>query len=244
MGLRKEGYADFKLQVVLEYLMPGADSIITSGTDSIIAGSKVKGIETVRVPMLAGGTTTIKDNNARIAQAVDQIDGPFRLYLRGHGEWQSMTLGGRAVREVVRDVQSLLTNPSVRENCQVISITGCQLALSKKSNGSGTSTNSFAKMFHKLIGASEEMKRVPVFARTVTVSVVTAEIAAITSTTKERSHLVEGTKMTGDISDNFKKAGTKLVYYWVGDRQMMTDAKNAGSVVIGLAEFEDFGAEA
>lgn len=243
MGLRRQSLLDFDLQVILEYLLPGADAIITSGTDSIIAGGLAKGIRSIRVPLKPGSKDQAA-NAALISGAMSQIDGPFRLYLRGHGEWQMMTLGGRNAREVARDVSSLLVNPSVREQCKIISITGCQLALTPQSHGSGVGTNSFAKSFHKAIGTSEQMKAIPVFARTETVSVVTAEIALVTSQTRGREHLVEGSKMTGGISDNFQKGGAKRIFYWQGNQQMVTDAKHAESVVLGLAEFEDHGVAA
>lgn len=238
MGLRRQSLLNFDLQVILEYLLPGSDAIITSGTDSIVNGGVAKGIKSIRVPLLPGSKDQ-SANGVALSKAMEQIDGPFRLYLRGHGEWQMMTLGGRTAREVARDVASLLVNPSVREHCKIISITGCQLALTPKSHGSGLGTNSFAKVFHKAIGTSEQMKAIPVFARTETVSVVTAEIALVTSQNPGREHLVEGSKMTGGIGDGFQKGGAKLVFYWQGNQQMVADARYADRVV--RAELEDLG---
>src|SRR5262245_13084139 len=143
MGLRQTSVTSFDQQVTIEYLLSNNDDIITEGTDSLIAGCKAKSIESFRVDMKLGRVNQNK-NRLKLMDAAKWLRGPFRLYLRGHGDWQTMTLGGRSASEVVTDVGIL----GKTDDCQVISITGCQLALSPAMNGTGTSTNSFAKQFH------------------------------------------------------------------------------------------------
>jgi hypothetical protein len=238
MGLRNADILTFDQQVIFEYLLSNNDNVITEGTDNIIFGCDLKGIESKRVTLMPGKRSQ-NANRGSIMEAANWIKGPFRLYLRGHGDWQMKTLGGRAAGEVSGDFGLL----GKYDKCKLISIVGCELALSEKANGTGVSTNSFAKEFHRLIssgGTLQMTKYIPVFARTKTVSVTNLEIMMMSKKAREHGWdgplRIMGSKSSGD---------SKKVFFWKDGKQMMADATlaNATDAALGLAEFADFGEE-
>jgi hypothetical protein len=236
MGLRTDGHLKFKQQVIIEYLVSNNDHVITEGTDNIIIRCQQKGIHTRRVQMKFG-VSHVEENFRRIRETANWIKGPFRVYLRGHGDWQQRTLGGRKAEIVVGHVHFL----GKMTECQLISITGCELALSQRANGSGESTQSFAKEFHSGLssgGQNEALKRIPVFARTQCVTVNDLGIDRLSRESNAENPLVPvspvGAKSSGDA---------KKVFYWHGNRQMVADAAFADMVVKGLPADADLGEE-
>ena len=125
--LRLRMHLSFHQQVIFEYLSEGvtemdkkADLIITGGTDNLIQGCTAKGIRSHRVPFKSGGYKLANQNRRAILEANSWITGPFRLYLRGHGDFEAMKLGGRTAQDVCAHVGILKL-----DECRVISITGC-----------------------------------------------------------------------------------------------------------------------
>ena len=96
MGLRSDGHLQFKQQVILEYLVSNNDHLITDGTDNIIFRCQQKGIQTRRVQMKFG-VSNVEENFKRIRQTENWIQGPFRIYLRGHGD----RVDGKEIRAMV-----------------------------------------------------------------------------------------------------------------------------------------------
>jgi len=228
MALRKAGLVNFTQQVIFEYLLSNNDKIITEATDNLIEGGKAKGIASFRVEMQLGPRNQ-EANRQRINAASDWLEGPFRLYLAGHGDWIKMTLGGRNATKVALDFAAIRDC----ERCQLISILGCELALTPSATGEGTSTNSFAKEFHRLIsnaGQEETLKKIPVYANTKTVSVSDSVMAAL-SVQMQSAGSTDPLRKVGSKSNN----ATKKVFYWQGGKQMMTSAAFAGMTMTGLS---------
>lgn len=237
MGLRSDGHLKFKQQVILEYLVSNNDHLITDGTDNIIYRCQQKGIQTRRVQMKFG-VSNVEENFKRIQDTANWIKGPYRVYLRGHGDWEGRTLGGRKAGIVVQHVHHL----GKTELCQLVSITGCELALSAKMNGSGESTQSFGKEFHHGFssgGQNAALKGIPVFARTKCVTVISPSIHMETVEMNQINARVPvspiGSKGSGDA---------KKVFYWQGGTQMVADAAFAEMVIAGLPADADIGEEA
>src|SRR5262249_30348799 len=153
MGYRKDGILGFKHQVFIEYLTGSDDGVIETGTDALIAGGKEKHIESIRLKLpLPSGSRGGSANRRKLSDASLDIKWPFRLYLRGHGDWKNQSLGDRTAQQVAADV-NLLTGSKL-EHVILISITGCKLA-----RPAANSTCSFASEFHRVFGEGSDEKK-------------------------------------------------------------------------------------
>src|SRR5262245_42704716 len=101
-------------QVIIEFLTGVDDADITEGTaalQDLRGGQKFTFHQGEEVGAREG-----------LADALQSLNNGGRLYLRGHGDWEMKTLGGRKPEVVIKCLSGLTGTSNV-----TVSVTGCLL---------------------------------------------------------------------------------------------------------------------
>jgi hypothetical protein len=155
------GLSTYDSQVIINLLTGTTDGAIASGTAALHKkfkqDAKTNGypaqIVTLKlsdkVALLNGGESATDElgQTVSLAQAIVGITSDTRLYIRGHGDWQTQTVAGWTRPEVAQllAVRGLIAGT-------LINVTACNAG--KDSNASGTtrvtsSMDSFAAQLHR-----------------------------------------------------------------------------------------------
>lgn len=148
-----------------------------------------------------------------IREAVGKMTNNTRVYLCGHGDWVTQTLGGFSMG-FVASVLNLCQAP----NDSVISVVGCQLARDKRLAAYGklcsNSINSFGSKLHQRMWSKYQKKYV-LFARTYNVGVYPdGKIGG-------RKLIFLADTLTPKVEDQREKhPKSKVMFCWAGDTQV------------------------
>jgi hypothetical protein len=198
-------------QLIMQFLNGVGDGQIWYDTNALEWRAQVKGVKshTVTVRIGAWGRTAQKISADLLGRKMPKLTASSRIYLNGHGDWQSQTLGGATVYDVAN-----LLGPFNLPNGILISILGCELARDMSSTGYGLighSVDCFASNLHLLLGEDKGLEAI-VFARVQEAGV------ALKGKQRGRKTIWLGPEESG-LPCEFKLEKSKVCYWWDGGQQ-------------------------
>jgi hypothetical protein len=205
---------NYDRQLIVLFLTGGpGDQAIIDNSKGLQAKAKEEGIPSHEVKFLGLSTSTgiigaVKDWSGKknIKHEMGKLTGQSRVYLQGHGGWQSQKLGGWGPEWVAAGLVGT-GMPAVK----LISILGCNLGRDLGANGArvANSANSFASIFHKSLKEDHNME-IDVYARTYSLTVLPKSFGTN-----------KGKKETVDDTDTWLGGRThsKLLFRWEGGVQ-------------------------
>jgi hypothetical protein len=210
-------------QLIIQFLEgdPG-DAAITNGSEALKKHGSDLGISTTLVTVRKSGNmfrTFSKKDVATLQEAMGSINTHSRVYVRGHGDWQSQKIGAWGPHDVA-DLLAECGMPAVA----VVSVTGCELGRDKgtaKDARIGNSVNSFASKFHKRLGEKHGI-RTKVYARVFCVAVGNPVKGAGVNDPSVRGHKAtfdEDDNLPGGFSSGRHRVHSKIMFKWVGNKQ-------------------------
>lgn len=211
-------------QLIIQFLEGGADDhTITRGSEALNKRGIALGIFSRVVSMTKSGgmfRTFSKAAEGKLTEAMAHMKRSSRIYLRGHGDWESQKIGAWGPHDVA-DLLARCGLPQVA----VISITGCELGRDKGTANDariGASVNSFASRFHLRLGAKHGIYTV-VMARVYCVGIGNPEEEA-------GKPDLWGKKFTFNDEDDWEghakghdRAHSKVKFTWEDGRQKRTE---------------------
>ncbi|VWC49380.1 hypothetical protein BLA23254_07657 [Burkholderia lata] len=136
----------YNKQIIINFLNGNGDRTILDGTNAIVAKGARQG---VRSTVFNANRCTTDE----IAREASSTMGPWRLYLRGHGDFQRKTLGGKRPDAIASFLLAIIDQGNLPD---VISVTGCRLALGPTQIATQApniaSKDSFVGDLHRMLG--------------------------------------------------------------------------------------------
>lgn len=207
-------------QVIVQFLEGDpADHTITRGSTALDKHGKDLGITSVVVPMRKSGglfRNFSKHDKQALARAMSLINTASRVYLRGHGDWESQKIGAWSANDVA-DVLAECGMPAV----SVVSVTGCELGRDKgTANASriGASVNSFGSHFHRRLGDKHGIYTV-VYARVFCVGIGNPEEEADNPGTWGKKFTFNAKDKWEGHAEGSDRAHSKVKFFWEDGRQ-------------------------
>jgi hypothetical protein len=210
----------YSKQIIVQFLEGVGDTEIKDGSQAMNTRAANAGLSSSVVSVRASSsllhTFSQKDKDV-LTNAFNNFPTDSRVYIRGHGDWESQKVG-RWSADKVADFLVECGMPAVR----LISITGCELGRDKGSANDTrvrTSMNSFASKFHVRLKKKHKIKTV-VYARIYCVGV------ALASQGHDPGDV--GMKGTFNKDDDWEtwdegagrnRVHSKLKFYWDGNTQ-------------------------
>jgi hypothetical protein len=191
---------NYNNQIILEF---NPDSIITDNTSTLLKNGLItKSINTQYYVIKGESGKCPKDTLGDMTLWAPMADGEIRIYVRGHGDWKSQTIGGWKAS----DVGDLIGACQYGGHVKTVSVTGCNLGRDKNSADATrvmNSADSFGAQLHSYLWKPLKIKTV-LYARVFNVSFDP-----------------DGTKFTrpeGGVRQH-RRAHSKIRYCWNGDTQ-------------------------
>jgi hypothetical protein len=198
----------YKSQIILTFDPDqGNKSTASAFSDKAATGGVQNTVVELGVASLLEEYVDDKDV-AKVKAAFAKIVTPWRLYLTGHGEWESQTLGGWTAKGVI----ALLKRAGLPA-VDMVSVTGCGLGRDKGKAGEhriAASVDSFAGKVHGMLQSECGVA-----------TVLHARVYDV------RTAQGVGSKFTGnapgyglpDVGSVHKRDYSKLTFKWVDGRQ-------------------------
>jgi hypothetical protein len=198
-------------QLIIQFLTAVGDGEIWKDTNALEYRAAVKGVKSHTVTMRPGRMSLRAFNKAHnlFDRKVPKLTASSRIYLTGHGDWQSQTLGDASAEMVAK----LLGDFNLPDNIR-ISVMGCELARDLSSPGYGligNSVDSFASNLHRLLHENFGLK-----------AIVFARVQEGGTETKGENRGRKGAWLGPEDSGlpfEFKVEKSKVCYWWEGDQQ-------------------------
>jgi hypothetical protein len=199
-------------QLIIQFLTGVGDGQVWQDTNALEWRAAVRGVKSHTVTMRAGGMSRRARKTAwsLFGRKVPKLTASSRIYLNGHGDWQSQTLGHASAEEVA----DLLGNLNLPDDI-LISVIGCELARDLSSPGYGligNSVDSFASNLHRLLAEKFDLEAF-VFAR---VQESGTEVGTVEA--RGRKGVWLGPEDSG-LPYEFKLEKSKVCYWWDGYQQ-------------------------
>ena len=216
-------------QLVVEFQTGGADPIIVNSSIELAkAFSKLKGIPGLSTVTSWNSNDVIGpaagSNWTAMRSAMDELSDESRVYLNGHGDWESQTISGLGPKDVAK-LLFLTKMPSVKTLC----VTACGLGRLKTKKGLiFNSVSSFATKLHAKL-KEDYYIRCEVHAYVLDMGVYTQDTLDKFGMSDQK--LILGRKYTSreEVVDGkahhgavFHRQQSKIILSWAGNKQVTT----------------------
>lgn len=207
-------------QLVVQFLTGVGDETILNSSEALSeafielkGGERVAAIGTVQLGVEPGTGQYWAPLTERMAKMTAQS----RIYLNGHGDWKSQTLGGFTPKQVAQILVSAgLTN------VQTICITACGLGRERASGLVFTSVSSFASKFHLRLNEKHNIK-CEVHAYTTDMGVFGPNNAKKLMAKTANAELLFGRKYQDVFGEaTWHAPYSKRILTWAGDKQQLS----------------------
>jgi len=163
--------------------------------------------------------------NTNAAQMSRDFAVQTKAYLIGHGDWEEQKIGGKDANWFANVLQSLKT-------VKVLSIVSCSMGRDKGTNEDVPilwgRADSFASILHKALG--DLGTYITIYARVFDVKVLKSGVKQTEMDRSKNKSLRDATS---------KRAASKLVYFWDGDRQKRDFVKSKDENGQDIPEVDD-----
>lgn len=194
--------------LIVQILTGANDTVITNGTQYLRTRlTKVKNNTDVDSTLILRPKDDASDE--WYTGPIAEVGETGIVYLRGHGNWQQRTLGGRPADDVVKLFANLPEGA-------IVNVVGCNTAVGAAADGDplgDVSVNSFSGTLHLLLKA----KRTTVIARSQPVQV---NEDGTKVTYANRNLDIANPSMEDMLDKEKKRPGSKVEFYWQGDQQL------------------------
>ncbi len=202
--------------LVIQFLTGIGDAVIEEGSKNLIILLESKGnthIESAEYILTARNRDQIIDQSW-YDEPLKNIGNSGILYLRGHGNWQACTLGGRKAEEVAQMLKHLPEGA-------IVNVVGCNCAVAAREGiqndtQGDISIRSFAGELHQRLKA----KQTVVFARSQPVQILpNGKKVTYGDRNLNINNLGSKEAFSMMLDKQSRRAKSKWEFYWQGDEQ-------------------------
>jgi hypothetical protein len=197
-------------QLIIQFLNGCEDNVITESTKALEEMAVAKEVESYTATVRywnQGRSMSVDPSLEWLKEKATKLTDSSRVYLDGHGKWQSQTMGGVRAGIIVDLLGDLKLPQEI-----LISILGCETARDWSSEGYGLigqSVNCFASQLHEQLKRYHSVEAI-VFAR--------VQVTGTRTWGELRGH--KGVKTKEDDGPlTFKLEKSKVVYWWEDGKQ-------------------------